>query len=65
MQPMSDREREIIRLREQEGLTFKELGARFGISGGRANQIYARALSKKRLSQEGARDAEVVGQPKA
>lgn len=36
----SDRNQELYRMHLEAGLTFRELGARYGISAGRANQIF-------------------------
>jgi RNA polymerase sigma factor (sigma-70 family) len=47
---MSPRHQEALRLREEERLTFREIGARLGVSAGRASQIVTRAEELRRRS---------------
>jgi RNA polymerase sigma factor for flagellar operon FliA len=49
---LPDRERELVHLYYFERLTFKAIGAKFGISESRAYQLHAQAI--KRLQQDGA-----------
>lgn len=37
---MSDKRAEIVSWRDDEGLTFREIGGRLGVSAGRASEIY-------------------------
>ena len=38
--PLDERERLVVRLRSEEGLTFSAIGAQIGVSGGRAGTIF-------------------------
>lgn len=50
MHPLTQREIEIEKLREQGGLTFKEIGLRFHINASRASFLY-RQIRRKRNEQ--------------
>lgn len=43
---MSDRDKEIVRIYLEEGLTYRDLGAQFDISGERVRQIIERFARK-------------------
>lgn len=48
---ITEREDEIMRLREIEGLSYRVIGEQFGISKSRASQIYHSILRKRREQQ--------------
>jgi RNA polymerase sigma-B factor len=56
MAVLSDREREVLRLRFQEDLTQSEIGARVGVSQMHVSRLIRQALARLRQSAEDARD---------
>jgi RNA polymerase sigma-B factor len=56
MAVLSDREREVLRLRFQEDLTQSEIGARVGVSQMHVSRLIRQAVARLRQSAEDARD---------
>lgn len=51
MQEITERELEIARLREGEGLSYRAIGERYGITPGRASQLYHSLVRKRQERQ--------------
>lgn len=52
IEEITAREEEIQRLREVEGLTYREIAERYGINPSRVSQIYHSILRKRREQQQ-------------
>jgi len=46
----------VLRLRDDDKLTFKEIGEAISVSGGRATQIYAKAMERKNFKYDADRE---------
>lgn len=55
MEPLSEREREIVRLHHAEGLTLSEVARMYGVSPQRVREILAKSMGLMRARLEVAR----------
>jgi DNA-binding CsgD family transcriptional regulator/DNA-binding Xre family transcriptional regulator len=46
--PLNQRERDMLKMRFEDGLTYKEIGDKFGVSNNRIRQIEAKSMRKMR-----------------